>query len=163
MKRTKIKILITLVVGVVVLFLIFFMVFNKPESVPNGSASIWTYTPYIELDGNKYLFEDPLGKSNLFFEVQDNWEELEDCSVQYVNFSCEDNLAEDAIYCDISQVCTYDLYLKVSEEWSFTGIYSSAYLLPSPIKHTGGIVRMKRIAGILLLMAVTQVPLTLFW
>ena len=117
MKRTKIKILITLVVGVVVLFLIFFMVFNKPESVPNGSASIWTYTPYIELDGNKYLFEDPLGKSNLFFEVQDNWEELEDCSVQYVNFSCEDNLAEDAIYCDISQVCTYDLYLKVSEEW----------------------------------------------
>ena len=52
MKRTKIKILITLVVGVVVLFLIFFMVFNKPESVPNGSASIWTYTPYIELDGN---------------------------------------------------------------------------------------------------------------
>lgn len=117
MKRTKIKILITLVVGVVVLFLIFFMVFNKPESVPNGSASIWTYTPYIELDGNKYLSEDPLGKSNLFFEVQDNWEELEDCSVQYVNFSCEDNLAEDAIYCDISQVCTYDLYLKVSEEW----------------------------------------------
>ena len=109
MKRTKIKILITLVVGVVVLFLIFFMVFNKPKSVPNGSASIWTYTPYIELDGNKYLFEDPLGKSNLFFEVQDNWEELEDCSVQYVNFSCEDNLAEDAIYCDISQVCTYDL------------------------------------------------------
>ena len=69
MKRTKIKILITLVVGVVVLFLIFFMVFNKPESVPNGSASIWTYTPYIELDGNKYLFEDPLGKSNLFFDT----------------------------------------------------------------------------------------------
>ena len=103
MKRTKIKILITLVVGVVVLFLIFFMVFNKPESVPNGSASIWTYTPYIELDGNKYLFEDPLGKSNLFFEVQDNWEELEDCSVQYVNFSCEDNLAEEILSGKYSQ------------------------------------------------------------
>ena len=71
----------------------------------------------VQVFGHKYLFEDPLGKSNLFFEVQDNWEELEDCSVQYVNFSCEDNLAEDAIYCDISQVCTYDLYLKVSEEW----------------------------------------------
>lgn len=51
MKRTKIKILITLVVGVVVLFLIFFMVFNKPESVPNGSRTHiqWLYHRIYQL------------------------------------------------------------------------------------------------------------------
>lgn len=109
MKKTKKKailIALPIILVLVVLSVILICFFNKKEPVFLDGFK----QPWIVYDGNKYLLEE-----DLFFEVQENWEELDNSSVEYMNFYYP--FEEDIIYYDTTQPYPYDLYLRVGEEW----------------------------------------------
>lgn len=115
------KILIALpIIALVLLLVIFIVLFHKEETVLNGGIAAdgggWYY-PHIEYDGHKYLFEDSLADSNMFFEVQKSWAELDRSKVEYISFDNAESLEEDIVYYDTTKPFKSDLYLRVNEEW----------------------------------------------
>lgn len=112
-QKKAILIALPIILVLVLLFVILICLFSKKEPVLNGGSGPHgcDELPCIVYDGNKYLLE----AEDLFFEVQENWEELDNSSVEYMNFYYP--FEEDIIYYDTTQPYPYDLYLRVGEEW----------------------------------------------
>ncbi len=107
---------IILPIIVIALLLVAFVCFfyeEEKEPVLNGGYR----APYIEYNGNQYLFEWPTENGNLFFKIQDNWAALDKNTVKYMYFGNEKHLEEDIVYYDTAKPHMPDLYLKVNEQW----------------------------------------------
>lgn len=129
MKKTKKKailIALPIILVLVLLFVILICLFSKKEPVLNGGIGQngCDKPPYIVYDGNEYHHEE-----DLFFEVQENWEELDTSLVDYTHLYYP--YEEDIIYYDTTQPYPYDLYLRVSEEYfshNNIGDYTEGYV-----------------------------------
>lgn len=117
MKSTKrnLFLIILPIIVLVSLFVILAYFFNEKEKEPvlNGGFR----APYIEYNGSQYLFEAPTEDGNMFFEIQENWAELDTDTVKFMYFDNEKYLEKDIIYYDTTLPSKGDLYLRVNEQW----------------------------------------------
>ncbi len=117
MKKSVKRVLVVLPIVIAVLaaaFVVYNVFFKKPKP-RNGEVSVWSWIHHIVYNGQKYMESE----DGLFFELQENWEELDSDLVEFHNFTGDpfSNLVDEKVYYDTDQPYVYDIFLTVDEAY----------------------------------------------